>query len=224
MAEATDVAGLPSHVARLIFDTLVSSIQGDHTAAKTALFDRNHAICNEIGLRGIHACEIALFVPTIIYPTRVEMLARDLHFMKLYVCLNEKLQRASLHEHLARTAAHKNEVGNVLEHVITAIVYYDQHDQYGVVLNSMLFQIYSNTEVDLETDQEHYNLYTRVKNTLVERKRALDLYQTAETRMLSHGAFELRMLLNRTHPGSLDATRGIGVHCKKMILTSDDVY
>ena len=219
IAKATDVASLPTHVSQNMFAFLVSSIQRDHTAAKTALFDRNHAVCNEMGLRGICKCEIALFVCTILCPTRVEMLARDLHFMKLYVCLNEKLQRASLHEHLARTAAHKNEVGNVLEHVITAIVYYDQHDQYGVVLNAMLNEMHSDIEVVIV----HRDLYRRVKNTLVERKRALDLYQTARTRMLSHGAFESRMLLNRTHPGSLDATRGIESAMQEDHFLSSDV-
>jgi len=136
------------------------------------------------------------------------------------VCVSErKLQRASLHEHLARTAAHKNEVGNVLEHVNTAIVYYDQHDQYGVVLNAMLNEMHSDIEVVIV----HRDLYRRVKNTLVERKRALDLYQTARTRMLSHGAFESRMLLNRTHPGSLDATRGIESAMQEDHFLSSDV-
>jgi len=210
VATASDVTGLQSRVAQLLFDSLTCGIKRDHIAAKKALFDRNYAICEQIGLRAIHANEVALFVASKLYPSDQILFAKHLHILKLYVCLNEKLKLASSHERLARIALETNELGNMLEHLDIAMLHYDKHDEYSEILNVMLHDV-MRRNIEYNYGDEVMPIYAPVRNTLAERQRALELYETARARakMLSQGAIELQMLLNRTHQGFSDASTGI---------------
>ena len=114
--------------------------------AKQALKRRNYRMCRTSARRAIHAFELLIYVASVQKRIRTYVgYGRHLHFTKMILRLNDKLEFAHAEFVQAQKAVDQGEPMTVKLFANEATSHWDRHDRLLLILNAMLKEKYDNS-------------------------------------------------------------------------------